>query len=48
LPEWGGVRTAAIEDEARRCLEIIEAGGRVEIFPNFEQFAAYRPQAVGA
>ena len=45
LPEWGGVRTAAIEEEARRCLEIIEAGGRVEIFPKIEQFAAYRPQA---
>jgi predicted metal-dependent hydrolase len=48
LPEWGGVRTAAIEEEARRCLEIIEAGGRVEIFPKIEQFAAYRPQADGA
>ena len=44
LPEWGGVRTAAIEQEARRCLEIIEAGRRVEIFPKIEQFAAYRPQ----
>lgn len=45
LPEWGGVRTAAIEQEARRCLEVIEAGGRVEIFPKIEQFAAYRPRA---
>ena len=44
LPEWGGVRTAAIEQEARRCLEIIEAGGRVETFPKIEQVAAYRPQ----
>ena len=48
LPEWGGVRTAAIEQEARRCLEIIEAGGRVDIFPKIEQFAAYRPRADGA
>jgi len=48
LPEWGGVRTAAIEQEARRCLAVIEAGGRVEIFPKIEQFAAYRPQGDGA
>ena len=44
LPEWGGVRTAAIEQEVRRCLEVIKAGGRVEMFPKIEQFAAYRPE----
>jgi hypothetical protein len=27
---------------------VIEAGGRVEIFPKIEQFAAYRPRADGA
>lgn len=37
LPEWGGVRTGAIEQEARRCLATIEAGGRVEIFPKIER-----------
>jgi predicted metal-dependent hydrolase len=43
LPEWGGVRTARLEQEARRCLSIIEAGGKVDEFPKIEQFAAYRP-----
>lgn len=42
LPEWGGVRTAAIEREARRCLAIVEAGGKIEMFPKVEQFAPYQ------
>jgi hypothetical protein len=41
LPEWDGVNTAAIEREARRCLEVIEAGGRVEEFPKIEQVRPY-------
>ncbi len=41
LPEWGGVRTDAIEQEARRCLAVIEAGGRIDVFPQIEQFAPY-------
>ena len=44
LPEWGGVRTAAIEHEARRCLGVIEAGGQIEVFPKIEQFAPYAPE----
>jgi len=44
LPEWGGVRTEAIATEVRRCLETIEAGGRVESFPKIELYAAYRPE----
>ncbi len=44
LPEWGGVRTGAIEQEARRCLAVIEAGGRVDVFPRIEQFAPYTPE----
>jgi predicted metal-dependent hydrolase len=36
LPEWGGVKTAGIEREVRRCLEIIESGGRIESFPAIE------------
>lgn len=36
LPEWGGVRTSAIEQEARRCLAIIEAGGEIEQFPQID------------
>ena len=44
LPQWGGVRTAAIEQEARRCLGVIEAGGRVDVFPQIEQFAPYAPE----
>jgi uncharacterized protein len=46
LPEWGGVRTARIEREVRRCLAIIEGGGKLEGFPEIEQFAPYEPQAV--
>jgi predicted metal-dependent hydrolase len=42
LPQWGGVRTARIEQAARRCLAIIEAGGKIEDFPKVEQFAPYR------
>ena len=44
LPEWGGVRTAGIEREARSCLAVIEAGGAIENFPKVEQFAPYRPE----
>jgi uncharacterized protein len=44
LPEWGGVRTALIEQEARRCLAIINAAGTIENFPTIEQFAPYRPR----
>jgi hypothetical protein len=41
LPEWGGVRTGAIESEARRCLEIIEHDGRIEAFPKIERCGPY-------
>ena len=41
LPQWDGVDTAAIEREVRRCLEVIEGGGRVEEFPRIEQVEAY-------
>ncbi len=41
LPEWGGVRTAEIEQQARRCLEIIERGGQIETFPRIERCGAY-------
>ena len=44
LPEWGGVHTAGIEQEARRCLAVIEAGGTIENFPKVAQFAPYRPE----
>jgi predicted metal-dependent hydrolase len=43
LPEWGGVRTAEIEREARRCLEIIGAGGHLDSFPKIEIYGAYKP-----
>ena len=43
LPEWGGIRTASIEGEARRCLAIIESGGRIEEFPKIEQLREYAP-----
>jgi uncharacterized protein len=36
LPEWGGVRTDRIGEDVRRCLAVIEAGGRIEIFPKIE------------
>jgi predicted metal-dependent hydrolase len=42
LPEWGGVRTAAIEQEIRRCLAVIEAGGTIESFPTIEYARAER------
>jgi formylglycine-generating enzyme len=45
LPEWGGVRTALIEHEARRCLAIIDAGGKIDNFRTIEQFAPYGPRA---
>jgi len=38
------VQTAAIEREVRRCLVIIEAGGKIVNFPKVEQFAPYRPE----
>ena len=41
LPEWGGVRTALIEQDVRRCLAIIEAGGKIDSFPKIEQFGRY-------
>ena len=44
LPEWGGVQTAGIEQEARRCLAVIEAGGTIENFPKVKQVAPYRPE----
>jgi predicted metal-dependent hydrolase len=43
LPEWGGVRTALIEREARRCLAILEAGGKIDDFPKIEQSGPYQP-----
>jgi hypothetical protein len=46
LPEWGGVRVAQIEREARRCLAVVEAGGRIDDFPRIEQFAPYEPERV--
>ena len=41
LPEWDGVDTAAIEREARKCLQAIEAGGTVQQFPRIEQVGPY-------
>lgn len=41
LPEWGGVRTAAIEQQARRCLETIEQGGQIQSFPKIERCGPY-------
>jgi predicted metal-dependent hydrolase len=41
LPEWGGVRTEVIEQEARRCLDIIERGGLIETFPRIERCGPY-------
>ena len=41
LPEWDGVDTAAIEREARKCLDVIESGGTVKTFPRIEQVGAY-------
>ena len=43
LPQWGGIATASIEGEARRCLAIIESGGRIEKFPKIDQFQEYSP-----
>jgi formylglycine-generating enzyme required for sulfatase activity len=43
LPEWGGLRTAGIEQEVRRCLAIIDAGGKIDDFPVIEQYAPYQP-----
>ncbi len=43
LPAWGGIDTASIEREARRCLTIIESGGRIEEFPKINQFEEYTP-----
>ena len=47
LPVWGGVRTAEIEREARRCLTIIESGGTISEFPKIEQSGPYRPTPGG-
>ena len=41
LPEWGGVRTAAIEQHAQRCLRVIEQGGQIEDFPKIERCGPY-------
>jgi hypothetical protein len=46
LPEWGGVRTAEIEREVRRCLDIIGAGGRIDIFPKIKVCGVYKPGTV--
>jgi uncharacterized protein len=43
LPEWGGVRTALIEREARHCLATLEAGGKIDAFPKIEQSGPYQP-----
>ncbi len=43
LPAWGGLETAAIEAEARRCLALVEAGKRIESFPKIEPFGPYVP-----
>ncbi len=37
LPLWDGVDTAAIENEVRRCLAVIESGGKIELFPQISQ-----------
>jgi predicted metal-dependent hydrolase len=44
LPEWGGVRTAAIEQAVRDCLTSIEAGGRIKNYPKIEQVAGRQPE----
>ena len=44
LPEWGGVRTAEIEQQARHCLAIIQAGGKIDDFPKIEQIGPYLPK----
>jgi hypothetical protein len=43
LPEWGGFRSSEIERDARRCLETIEAGGRVDKFPKITPIGPYYP-----
>ena len=48
LPAWGGIETAAIEEEARRCLEFVEAGKPIESFPKIEPFAPYAPGPIAA
>jgi len=44
LPEWGGVRTARLEREMRRCLAVNDSGGVIRAFPKIEQFAVYDPR----
>jgi uncharacterized protein len=44
LPEWGGIQTAHLEREVRRCLATIEAGGHIETLPKVEQRAPYRAE----
>lgn len=41
LPEWDGVDTQAIERAARDCLEIIESGGTISVFPQIHQPKPY-------
>jgi|GEM_PF-255320 len=43
LPEWGGVRTAAIAQEARCAYALIAAGGRMEDYPSIERYGPYTP-----
>jgi uncharacterized protein len=33
LPEWGGLQTGVIEQDARRCLAMIEDGAKIESYP---------------
>ncbi len=39
LPEWGGVRTAALAEDMSRCLRTIESGGTVTHFPVISETA---------
>jgi predicted metal-dependent hydrolase len=45
LPDWGGVRTARLERQVRRCLAINDTGGVIGGFPRIERFARYEPEA---
>jgi predicted metal-dependent hydrolase len=33
LPEWGGLRTDLIEQNARRCFAMIEDGAKIDPYP---------------
>jgi predicted metal-dependent hydrolase len=48
VPEWGGVRTDRVEQDARSCLAIIEGGETIREFPRIEQVAPYEPSPVAA